>query len=44
MITCEQCPAEFVYIAERDYPTLCLDHAADASRNLDGWTPANSQN
>jgi hypothetical protein len=41
--TAGNCPATFNYIAERQFPTLCLEHAADASRD-NGWPPENSQN
>ena len=41
--TTENCKAEFIYIASRQHPTLCIDHSADASRNS-GWTPENSVN
>jgi hypothetical protein len=45
LTTCTEtnCPATFNYIAERNFPTLCLEHAADADRT-NGWTPENSQN
>jgi hypothetical protein len=36
------CHARFNYVPARRFPTLCLEHSDDASRDLDGWTPENS--
>lgn len=46
LITCtaEACTASFFHVPAREFPTLCLDHADDASRSAHGWTPANSTN
>lgn len=43
MSTCTEtnCQATFLYVAERQYPTLCIEHAGEASREQ-GWTPENS--
>jgi hypothetical protein len=38
------CRAGFSLVPARQFPTLCLDHADDASRQQDGWTVANSTN
>lgn len=41
---CEEagCKATFRYVAERQFPNLCIDHAADRDRGVNGWTPWNS--
>ena len=41
---CEEvgCKATFRYVAERQFPNLCIDHAADRDREVNGWTPWNS--
>lgn len=36
------CEATFNYIPTRQFPTLCIEHSADADRD-NGWTPENSQ-
>lgn len=43
-VTCsaEGCSARFFHVPGREFPGLCLDHAADAARERHGWTPANS--
>lgn len=42
MCAAEACTARFFHVAAREFPTLCLDHADDASRERHGWTLANS--
>lgn len=44
LITCtaDKCNASFFLVPARKFPTLCLDHADDASRSAHGWTIANS--
>ena len=36
------CQATFFHNPNRQTPTLCIEHAADADRD-NGWTPENSQ-
>lgn len=36
------CKARFQHVPQRRWPELCLDHADERSRDVDGWTPANS--
>lgn len=36
------CSARFFLVTGRTHPTLCIDHADDASREANGWTPENS--
>lgn len=42
--THEGCAAEFCWVPGREFPTLCIDHADDASRAAHGWTVNNSTN
>ncbi len=36
------CGAVFAYVPARRSPHLCIEHAEESSRELDGWTPENS--
>jgi hypothetical protein len=38
----EGCGARFFLVPARQFPSLCVDHADEASRSVDGWTPENS--
>lgn len=38
----EGCGARFFLVPERQFPTLCGEHADERSRMVDGWTPENS--
>lgn len=44
LITCDHdgCTASFAHVPARQFPNLCLDHAADADRDANGWNPGNS--
>lgn len=44
LITCTapKCRMQFFLVPAREFPTLCLDHADDASRDAHGWTLSNS--
>lgn len=33
----------FFYVEAREFPTLCIDHSDEASRERHGWTPENSR-
>ena len=38
------CHAEFCWVPSRQFPTLCIEHAADADRDANSWNPFNSTN
>jgi len=46
LVTCQnaECDMEFFHVAARNFPGLCLDHAADVDRATNGWTIDNSVN
>ena len=44
LIKCEHpsCVALFHYVPARRWPNLCIEHAEEWERWVDGWTPENS--